>query len=543
MAKEIKYDVEARELLKEGVDALSNAVKVTLGPKGRNVIIDKKFGAPHITKDGVTVAKEIELEDPFANMGAQMVKEVASKTNDDAGDGTTTATVLAQALIGVGLKNVTAGANPMDLKRGMDKAVAVVVEELKKLSQEVGSDISKIEQVATISANNDNTIGALIAEAMAKVNNEGVITVEEAKGTETHVDVVEGMQFDRGYISAYFMTDTEKMEAELEKPLILITDKKISTMKEIMGVLEPVAQNGHSLLIIAEDVDGEALSALVVNKLRGTLKIAACKAPGFGDRRKDMLEDIAILTGGTVISADKGMKLEDATIEMLGQAEKVSMNKETTVIVDGAGQKEAISSRIAQLRAGIEGAKSDYDREKLQERLAKLSGGVAVLYVGAATEVEMKEKKDRVDDALAATRAAVEEGIVPGGGVAYIRAVAALENLKGDNDDQTTGIQIVKRAIEEPLRQIVANAGGEGSVVVNKIKESEGNMGYNARDDKYADMMEAGIIDPTKVSRVALENAASIASMFLTTECVLAEKKVDAPAMPQMPQGGMGGMM
>ncbi|MBQ1227665.1 MAG: chaperonin GroEL [Alistipes sp.] len=543
MAKEIKYNVEARELLKEGVDALSNAVKVTLGPKGRNVIIDKKFGAPHITKDGVTVAKEIELEDPFANMGAQMVKEVASKTNDDAGDGTTTATVLAQALIGVGLKNVTAGANPMDLKRGIDKAVGVVVEELKKLSQEVGSDISKIEQVATISANNDNNIGKLIAEAMAKVNNEGVITVEEAKGTETHVDVVEGMQFDRGYISAYFMTDTEKMTAELEKPLILITDKKISTMKEIMGVLEPVAQNGHSLLIIAEDVDGEALSALVMNKLRGALKVTACKAPGFGDRRKDMLEDIAILTGGTVISADKGMRLEDATIEMLGHAEKVSMNKETTVIVDGAGEKEAIATRIAQLRAGIESAKSDYDREKLQERLAKLSGGVAVLYVGAATEVEMKEKKDRVDDALAATRAAVEEGIVPGGGVAYIRAVAALENLKGENEDQTTGIQIVKRAIEEPLRQIVANAGGEGSVVVNKIKESEGNMGYNARDDKYVDMMEAGIIDPTKVSRVALENAASIASMFLTTECVLAEKKVDAPAMPQMPQGGMGGMM
>ena len=543
MAKEIKYNVEARELLKEGVDALSNAVKVTLGPKGRNVIIDKKFGAPHITKDGVTVAKEIELEDPFANMGAQMVKEVASKTNDDAGDGTTTATVLAQALIGVGLKNVTAGANPMDLKRGIDKAVGVVVEELKKLSQEVGSDISKIEQVATISANNDNNIGKLIAEAMAKVNNEGVITVEEAKGTETHVDVVEGMQFDRGYISAYFMTDTEKMTAELEKPLILITDKKISTMKEIMGVLEPVAQNGHSLLIIAEDVDGEALSALVMNKLRGALKVTACKAPGFGDRRKDMLEDIAILTGGTVISADKGMRLEDATIEMLGHAEKVSMNKETTVIVDGAGEKEAIATRIAQLRAGIESAKSDYDREKLQERLAKLSGGVAVLYVGAATEVEMKEKKDRVDDALAATRAAVEEGIVPGGGVAYIRAVAALENLKGENEDQTTVIQIVKRAIEEPLRQIVANAGGEGSVVVNKIKESEGNMGYNARDDKYVDMMEAGIIDPTKVSRVALENAASIASMFLTTECVLAEKKVDAPAMPQMPQGGMGGMM
>ncbi|MBR2629597.1 MAG: chaperonin GroEL, partial [Alistipes sp.] len=482
MAKEIKYNVEARDLLKEGVDALANAVKVTLGPKGRNVIIDKKFGAPQITKDGVTVAKEIELEDPFANMGAQMVKEVASKTNDDAGDGTTTATVLAQALIGVGLKNVTAGANPMDLKRGMDKAVGIVIEELQKQSQQVGNDISKIEQVATISANNDTNIGKLIAEAMAKVNNEGVITVEEAKGTETHVDVVEGMQFDRGYISAYFMTDTEKMEAEMEKPLILITDKKISTMKEIMGVLEPVAQNGRSLVIIAEDVDGEALSALVVNKLRGALKIAACKAPGFGDRRKDMLEDIAILTGGTVISADKGMKLEDATIEMLGSAEKVSMNKENTTIVDGAGNKDAIASRIAQIRAGIDGAKSDYDREKLQERLANLSGGVAVLYVGAATEVEMKEKKDRVDDALAATRAAVEEGIVPGGGVAYIRAVAALENLKGENEDQTTGIQIVKRAIEEPLRQIVANAGGEGSVVVNKVKESAGNIGYNARD-------------------------------------------------------------
>ena len=543
MAKEIKYNVEARDLLKEGVDALANAVKVTLGPKGRNVIIDKKFGAPQITKDGVTVAKEIELEDPFANMGAQMVKEVASKTNDDAGDGTTTATVLAQALIGVGLKNVTAGANPMDLKRGMDKAVGIVIEELQKQSQQVGNDISKIEQVATISANNDTNIGKLIAEAMSKVNNEGVITVEEAKGTETHVDVVEGMQFDRGYISAYFMTDTEKMEAEMEKPLILITDKKISTMKEIMGVLEPVAQNGRSLVIIAEDVDGEALSALVVNKLRGALKIAACKAPGFGDRRKDMLEDVAILTGGTVISADKGMKLEDATIDMLGSAEKVSMNKENTTIVDGAGNKDAIASRIAQIRAGIETAKSDYDREKLQERLAKLSGGVAVLYVGAATEVEMKEKKDRVDDALAATRAAVEEGIVPGGGVAYIRAVAALENLKGDNEDQTTGIQIVKRAIEEPLRQIVANAGGEGSVVVNKVKESEGNIGYNARDDKYEDMFTAGIIDPTKVSRVALENAASIASMFLTTECVLADKKVDTPAMPPMPQGGMGGMM
>ena len=542
MAKEIKYNVEARDLLKEGVDALANAVKVTLGPKGRNVIIDKKFGAPQITKDGVSVAKEIELEDKFANMGAQMVREVASKTNDDAGDGTTTATVLAQALISVGLKNVTAGANPMDLKRGMDKAVAVVVDELRKISQQVGNDISKIEQVATISANNDKAIGSLIAEAMAKVNNEGVITVEEAKGTETHVDVVEGMQFDRGYISAYFMTDTEKMAAELEKPLILITDKKISTMKEIMGVLEPVAQNGRSLLIIAEDVDGDALSAMVMNKLRGALKVTACKAPGFGDRRKDMLEDIAILTGGTVISADKGMRLEEATLEMLGSAEKVTMNKETTTIVDGNGTSEAISARVAQIRAALEVAKSDYDREKLQERLAKLSGGVAVLFVGAATEVEMKEKKDRVDDALAATRAAVEEGFVPGGGVAYIRAVAALENLKGDNEDQTTGIQIVKRAIEEPLRQIVANAGGEGSVVVNKIKESEGAFGYNARDDRYEDMFVAGIIDPTKVSRVALENAASIASMFLTTECVLAEIPKEAPmAMPH--QGGMGGMM
>ena len=542
MAKEILYNVDAREQLKEGVDALANAVKVTLGPKGRNVVIDKKFGAPQVTKDGVTVAKEVELEDPFANMGAQMVKEVASKTNDDAGDGTTTATVLAQAIIGVGLKNVTAGANPMDLKRGIDKAVTAVVAELRKQSQEVGNDIAKIEQVASISANNDHNIGKLIAEAMSKVNKEGVITVEEAKGTETHVEVVEGMQFDRGYISAYFMTDTEKMEAELEKPLVLITDKKISTMKEIMGILEPVAQNGRSLLIIAEDVDGEALSALVVNKLRGTLKIAACKAPGFGDRRKDMLEDIAILTGGTVISTDKGMKLEDATMDMLGTAEKVTMNKENTTIVDGAGKKEAIAARIAQIRAGIEAAKSDYDREKLQERLAKLSGGVAVLYVGAATEVEMKEKKDRVDDALAATRAAVEEGIIPGGGVAYIRAVAALEDMKGANEDETTGIQIVKRAIEEPLRQIVNNAGGEGSVIVNKVKESKGNVGYNARDDKFEDMLEAGIIDPTKVARVALENASSIASMFLTTECVLAEKKVENPA-PAMPQGGMGGMM
>ncbi len=543
MAKEIKYNVEARELLKEGVDALSNAVKVTLGPKGRNVIIDKKFGAPQITKDGVTVAKEVELEDSFANMGAQMVREVASKTNDDAGDGTTTATVLAQAIIGVGLKNVTAGANPMDLKRGIDKAVATVVESLRKQSQEVGSDFAKIEQVATISANNDQNIGKLIAEAMAKVNKEGVITVEEAKGTETHVDVVEGMQFDRGYISAYFMTDPEKMEAQLEKPFILITDKKISTMKELMGVLEPVAQSGRALLIIAEDVDGEALSALVVNKLRGTLKIAACKAPGFGDRRKEMLEDIATLTGATVISTDKGMKIEDANIQMLGTADKVTLNKENTTIVDGAGDKDAIAARVAQIRASIEKSTSDYDREKLQERLAKLAGGVAVLYVGAATEVEMKEKKDRVDDALAATRAAVEEGIVPGGGVAYIRATAALEGMKGANDDQTTGIQIVRRAIEEPLRQIVSNAGGEGSVVVNKVREGEGAFGYNARDDRYEDMLKAGIIDPTKVSRVALENAASIASMFLTTECVLAEKKSEQPAMPPMPAGGMGGMM
>ena len=544
MAKDIKYNVEARNLLKEGVDALADAVKVTLGPKGRNVIIGKPFGAPHITKDGVTVAKEVELEDAFANMGAQMVREVASKTNDDAGDGTTTATVLAQAIIGVGIKNVTAGANPMDLKRGIDKAVATVVESLRTQSQEVGSDNSKIEQVATISANNDNNIGKLIAEAMAKVNNEGVITVEEAKGTDTYVDVVEGMQFDRGYISAYFITNTEKMQTELEKPYILITDKKISTMKEIMGVLEPVAQSGRALLIIAEDVDGEALSALVVNKLRGTLKIAACKAPGFGDRRKEMLEDIAALTGATVISTDKGMRLEDATLESLGCAEKVTMNKENTTIVDGCGDKAAIQARVDQIRASIEVSKSDYDREKLQERLAKLAGGVAVLYVGAATEVEMKEKKDRVDDALAATRAAVEEGIVPGGGVAYIRAVESLEGFKGENDDQTTGIQIVKRAIEEPLRQIVANAGGEGSVVVNKVKEGSGAFGYNARDDRYEDMLAAGIIDPTKVSRVALENAASIASMFLTTECVLAEKKEDNP-LPGMPAGaaGMGGMM
>ena len=537
MAKEIKYNAEARELLKEGVDALADAVKVTLGPKGRNVIIDRKFGTPHITKDGVTVAKEVELEEPFANMGAQIVKEVASKTNDDAGDGTTTATVLAQSIIGVGIKNVTAGANPMDLKRGIDKAVAAVVENLRKQSQKVGDHIEKIEQVATISANNDNTIGSLIAEAMSKVNKEGVITVEEAKGTETTVEVVEGMQFDRGYISAYFVTDTEKMEAQLDKPLILITDKKIPTMKEIMGVLEPVAQNGRALVIIAEDVDGEALSSLVVNKLRGTLKIAAVKAPGFGDRRKEMLEDIATLTGGTYITEDKGYRLEDVKLEMLGTADKVTINKENTTIVDGAGRKDAIKARVNQIRKQIETTTSDYDREKLQERLAKLAGGVAVLYVGAATEVEMKEKKDRVEDALAATRAAVEEGIIPGGGVAYIRAISALDKLKGENDDETTGIAIVKRAIEEPLRQIVANAGGEGSVVVNKVREGKGAFGYNARSDRYEDMLEAGILDPTKVARVALENAASIASMFLTTECVLAEKK---EPVPPMPAGGAG---
>ena len=537
MAKEIKYNAEARELLKEGVDALADAVKVTLGPKGRNVIIDRKFGTPHITKDGVTVAQEVELEEPFANMGAQIVKEVASKTNDDAGDGTTTATVLAQSIIGVGIKNVTAGANPMDLKRGIDKAVAAVVENLRKQSQKVGDHIEKIEQVATISANNDNTIGSLIAEAMSKVNKEGVITVEEAKGTETTVEVVEGMQFDRGYISAYFVTDTEKMEAQLDKPLILITDKKISTMKEIMGVLEPVAQNGRALVIIAEDVDGEALSSLVVNKLRGTLKIAAVKAPGFGDRRKEMLEDIATLTGGTYITEDKGYRLEDVKLEMLGTADKVTINKENTTIVDGAGHKDAIKARVNQIRKQIETTTSDYDREKLQERLAKLAGGVAVLYVGAATEVEMKEKKDRVEDALAATRAAVEEGIIPGGGVAYIRAISALDKLKGENDDETTGIAIVKRAIEEPLRQIVANAGGEGSVVVNKVREGKGAFGYNARSDRYEDMLEAGILDPTKVARVALENAASIASMFLTTECVLAEKK---EPVPPMPAGGAG---
>ena len=544
MAKQIIFDTDAREQLKSGVDALANAVKVTLGPKGRNVLIDKKFGAPQVTKDGVTVAKEVELEDNVANMGAQLVKEVASKTNDDAGDGTTTATVLAQAIITTGIKNVTAGANPMDLKRGIDKAVAAVVADLQKQSQKVGEDISKIEQVGTISANNDSTIGKLIAEAMGKVKKEGVITVEEAKGTETHVDVVEGMQFDRGYISPYFITDTEKMEADLEKPYILITDKKISTMKELLPVLEPVAQSGRALLVIAEDVDGEALSSLVLNKLRGTLKIAAVKAPGFGDRRKEMLQDIAILTGGTVISEETGLKLDAATVDMLGSAEKVTLTKENTTIVNGAGKKDAIKDRVAQIRKQVEASTSDYDKEKLQERLAKLAGGVAVLYVGAATEVEMKEKKDRVDDALAATRAAVAEGIIPGGGVAYIRATKVLEKLKGENEDETTGIHIVKRAIEEPLRQIVANAGGEGSVVVNNVKEGKGAYGYNARTDVYEDMFKAGIIDPTKVARVALENAASVASMFLTTECVLADIKEENPA-PAMPggMGGMGGMM
>ncbi len=541
MAKEIKFNTDARESLKVGVDALANAVKVTLGPKGRTVVIDKKFGAPQITKDGVSVAKEIELEDKFANLGAQMVREVASKTADDAGDGTTTATVLAQAIISAGVKNVTAGANPMDLKRGIDTAVGAVVAELQKLSKTVGDDISKIEQVATISANNDSYIGGLIAEAMQKVNREGVITVEEAKGTETHVEVVEGMQFDRGYISPYFITDTEKMEADLEKPYILITDKKISTMKEVLPLLEPVAQSGRALLIIAEDVDGEALSSIVLNKLRGTLKIAAVKAPGFGDRRKEMLQDIAILTGGTVISEETGLRLDGATIEMLGSAEKVTMTKDNTTIVDGVGEKAAIAERVGQIRKQIESTTSDYDREKLQERLAKLAGGVAVLYIGAATEIEMKEKKDRVDDALAATRAAVDEGIIPGGGVAYIRATSILRELKGENDDQTTGIAIIARSIEEPLRQIVANAGGEGSVVVNKIKEGEGSFGYNAREDKYEDMFEAGIIDPTKVARVALENAASVASMFLTTECVLAEIKEETPSMPM--GGGMGGGM
>ncbi len=546
MAKEIKFNMDARDLLKKGVDELANAVKVTLGPKGRNVIIEKKFGAPHITKDGVTVAKEVELACPYENMGAQLVKEVASKTNDDAGDGTTTATVLAQSIIGVGLKNVTAGANPMDLKRGIDKAVKVVVDNIAGQAQEIGDDFEKIENVAKISANGDETIGALIAEAMRKVKKEGVITVEEAKGIETTVDVVEGMQFDRGYISPYFVTDTEKMEAQMENPYILIYDKKISVLKELLPVLEQTIQTGRPMLIIAEDIDSEALATLVVNRLRGNLKICAVKAPGFGDRRKAMLEDIAILTGGTVISEEKGLKLEGATIDMLGTAEKVTVNKDNTVIVNGAGDKDAIHSRVSQIKVQIENTTSDYDKEKLQERLAKLAGGVAVLYVGAASEVEMKEKKDRVDDALSATRAAIEEGVVPGGGIAYIRAISSLEGLKGENEDETTGIEIVKRAIEEPLRQIVANAGKEGAVVVQKVKEGTGDFGYNARKDIYENLYAAGVIDPAKVTRVALENAASIAGMFLTTEAVIAEVKENTPAMPPMNPGmggGMGGMM
>jgi chaperonin GroEL len=544
MAKEIKFNIEARDELKKGIDQLADAVKVTLGPKGRNVIIDKKFGAPHITKDGVTVAKEIELSDPFQNMGAQMVKEVASKTGDDAGDGTTTATVLAQSIVSVGLKNVTAGANPMDLKRGIDKAVETVVANIKSQARKVGDDYSKIEQVATISANNDAKIGKLIADAMSKVTKEGVITVEEAKGTETTVEVVEGMQFDRGYLSPYFVTNTDKMEVEMESPLVLIHDKKISSLKEMLPILEAAVQTGKPLLIIAEDVDSEALATLVVNRLRGSLKICAVKAPGFGDRRKEMLEDIAVLTGGVVISEEKGLKLEAATLEMLGKAEKISVNKDNTTIVNGSGAKDAIAARVQQIKAQIAATTSDYDREKLQERLAKLAGGVAVLYVGAASEVEMKEKKDRVDDALSATRAAIEEGIVPGGGVTYIRAISSLDSLKGDNDDETTGIEIVKRAIEEPLRQIVANAGVEGPVVVQKVKEGKDDFGYNARTDVYENFFAAGVIDPAKVTRVALENAASIAGMFLTTECVIADKKEEnpAPAMPPM-GGGMGGMM
>lgn len=541
MAKEIKFDIKAREELKKGVDELANAVKVTLGPKGRNVIVDKKFGAPHITKDGVTVAKAVELEDEFQNMGAQLVKEVASKTGDDAGDGTTTATVLAQAIINVGLKNVAAGANPIDLKRGIDKAVDKVVEGIKAQAQEVDDDLAKIENVARVSANNDAEIGKLIADAMGKVKKEGVITIEEAKGTDTTVKVVEGMQFDRGYISPYFVTNTEKMECEMDNPYILLYDKKISALKDMLPVLEAVAQSGRPLLIIAEDVDSEALATLVVNRLRGSLKICAVKAPGFGDRRKEMLEDIAILTHGVVISEDKGLKLDMATVDELGSAEKVTVDKENTTIVNGNGDKELIAERVAQIKAQIEKTTSDYDREKLQERLAKLAGGVAVLYVGAPSEVEMKEKKDRVDDALSATRAAVAEGIVPGGGVAYMRCVAALENFHGDNDDENTGIQIVKRAIEEPLRQIVANAGLEGAIIVQNVKDGKGDYGYNARSGKYENFFESGVIDPAKVTRVALENAASIAGMFLTTECVIAEKKEENPA-PAMPAGGMGGM-
>ena len=542
MAKEIKFNMEARNLMKEGADALANAVKVTLGPKGRNVVIDRKFGAPHVTKDGVTVAKEIELEDRFQNMGAQMVREVASKTNDQAGDGTTTATVLAQAIIGVGLKNVTAGANPMDLKRGIDKAVAAVVADLKKQTQDVGDDIAKVEQIATTSANNDAFIGKLIAEAMDKVKKEGVITVEEAKGTQTEVKVVEGMQFDRGYISPYFMTNSDKMEAVLDNPKILVTDKKISAMKDLLPILEPIAREGKSLLIIAEDVEGEALTTLVVNRLRGTLKIAAVKAPGFGDRRKEMLQDIATLTGGVVISEERGFSLETATIDMLGEAEKVTVDKENTVIVNGVGDKNEIAERVAQIRKQITTTTSDYDREKLQERLAKLAGGVAVLYVGAASEVEMKEKKDRVEDALNATRAAVEEGIIPGGGVAFIRAIDCLKDVQADNEDEQTGINIIAKAIEAPLRMIVENAGVEGSVVVNKVREGKGDFGYNARADRYENLFAAGVVDPTKVTRVALENAASVAGMFLTTECVLADKKEETPAMPAM-NPGMGGMM
>ncbi|MBE0679568.1 MAG: chaperonin GroEL, partial [Bacteroidales bacterium] len=537
MSKEIKFNIEARNLLKEGVDRLADAVKVTLGPKGRNVVLEKKFGAPQITKDGVTVAKEIELSDPYQNMGAQMVKEVASKTSDQAGDGTTTATILAQSIISVGLKNVTAGANPMDLKRGIDKAVAKVVESLKSQSQSVGDDLKKIEQVARISANNDEEIGKLIATAMDKVKKEGVITVEEAKGTETKVDVVEGMQFDRGYISAYFVTNPDKMEVEMENPYILIHDKKISSMKDLLPILEETARSGRGLMIIAEDVEGEALATLVVNRLRGSLKVCAVKAPGFGDRRKEMLEDIAILTGGTVISEERGMKLENATMADLGVADKVTVNKENTTIVNGAGDKSMIQARVSQIKQQISTTTSDYDREKLQERLAKLAGGVAVLYIGAASEVEMKEKKDRVDDALHATRAAIEEGIIPGGGVAYIRAIPLLDKLRGDNDDQNTGIEIVKRAIEEPLRQIVINAGLEGAVIVQKVREGKGDFGYNAQTDKFEHLLKSGVIDPAKVARIALENAASVAGMLLTTEAVVVEEKEENP----MPNPGMGG--
>ena len=542
MAKDILFNMEAREQLKKGVDELANAVKVTLGPKGRNVIIEKKFGAPHITKDGVTVAKEVELADPFMNTGAQLVKSVASKTGDDAGDGTTTATVLAQSIVNVGIKNVTAGANPMDLKRGIDKAVAKVVENIKEQAEAVGSDYDKIEQVATISANNDPEIGKLIADAMRRVSKDGVITIEEAKGTETSIGVVEGMQFDRGYLSPYFVTDTEKMECVMDNPYILIYDKKISNLKDFLPILEPAIQTGRPLLVIAEDVDSEALTTLVVNRLRAQLKICAVKAPGFGDRRKEMLEDIAILTGGIVISEEKGLSLEQATIEMLGRCDKVTVSKDNTTIVNGAGNKDAITDRVVQIKAQIAATKSDYDKEKLQERLAKLAGGVAVLYVGAASEVEMKEKKDRVDDALCATRAAIEEGIVPGGGVTYIRAIDALEGLKGDNADETTGIEIIKRAVEEPLRQIVTNAGKEGAVVVQKVREGKGDFGYNARTDVYENMKAAGVVDPAKVTRVALENAASIAGMFLTTECVIVEKKEEKPA-PMAPGMGMDGMM